>query len=123
MWNETGLGAVIEGRIQTVTRVAEVLFDICKVEEAHGAGLVAVVAFMIWKNRNKWIWNGVKDQERVMASRVVHLIGDWNAVNLAHQQGATSLQESAETQWQRPELGRWKCNVDASFYEPAGHTG
>jgi hypothetical protein len=43
-------------------------------------------------------------------------MGDWNAVNLAHQQGATSVQDS-------PELGRSKCNVDASFYKPAGHTG
>jgi hypothetical protein len=43
-------------------------------------------------------------------------MGDWNAVNLAHQQGATSAQDS-------PELGRSKCNVDASFYKPAGHTG
>jgi hypothetical protein len=43
----------------------------------------------------------------VIVSRAVHLMEDWNAVNLAHQ----------------PELGRSKCNVDASFYKPAGHTG
>jgi hypothetical protein len=55
IWNEAGLGAVIEGRIQTVASVTEVLFDICKVEEGHVAGLVAIVAFVIWKNRNNWI--------------------------------------------------------------------
>jgi hypothetical protein len=47
IWNEAGQGAVIEGRIQTAASVTEVLFDICKVEEDHVAGLVAVVAFTL----------------------------------------------------------------------------
>ncbi|GAU22680.1 hypothetical protein TSUD_235020 [Trifolium subterraneum] len=35
IWNEAVLGAVIDGRMQTVTSLTEVLFDICKMEEAH----------------------------------------------------------------------------------------
>jgi hypothetical protein len=77
-WNKAGLRVVIEGRIQTVTSVTEVLFNICKVEEAHGAGRRGLHDFEEQKQLDmKW----VKDEERVIASRTVHLMGNWNDVN------------------------------------------
>ncbi|GAU22679.1 hypothetical protein TSUD_235010 [Trifolium subterraneum] len=45
IWNEAVLGAVIDGRMQTVTSLTEVLFDICKMEEAHVAGASCCCGF------------------------------------------------------------------------------
>ncbi|MCH96078.1 replication protein A 70 kDa dna-binding subunit [Trifolium medium] len=95
IWQEVGMGDVIERRIQTVTSVSTVMFDICKTEETHVAGLVAVVAFMIWSN--------ALNQQR--------------CITYSYQYKCTT------TQWQCPTKGWWKCNVDASFHEAAGYTG
>jgi hypothetical protein len=115
VWNDAGLGRIIDPRLHAFNNVKSLLFD-------------------IWYNRNNWVWNGVKDTAKELAQRDVHMLGEWCAVNTKQQPhtfpGASagfqsslladnSIQHVSQglqlLRWQKPRDGWWKCNVDASF--------
>ncbi|XP_045790350.1 uncharacterized protein LOC123885137 isoform X2 [Trifolium pratense] len=142
VWNEAGLGGVIDPRIRQYDNVKAVFFDICRNETDDIAGIVATIAWSIWHNRNNWVWNGVKDTAKGVATTAAHLIGEWRAVHVIQQQhsataavltqsrisdtGAASsppIIAADPLRWQRPRDGWWKCNVDASFSQASGQTG
>jgi ribonuclease HI len=134
VWNDTGLGRIIEPRLYAFNNVKSLLFDICRNEDFTTAGKVAMVVWCIWYNRNNWVWNGVKDTTKEIAQRAVHMLGEWCAVNTNQQPNTLagvsagshssfpadhSVQHASQglqmLRWQRPRDGWWKCNVDASF--------
>jgi hypothetical protein len=85
VWNEVGLGAVMNPRIQRATNVQSLIFEICRDEEETIVGTVAVVMWFIWNNRNNWVWNEVKEPTRGIAMSALHLIREWRAVNVVQQ--------------------------------------
>jgi hypothetical protein len=89
------------------------------------------------------VWSGVKDSAKDVVSRAAHMLQEWRAVNNLQQhnsQASTAifhnnqptvivsnpqihLQNSELLRWQRPHVGWWKCNVDASFSQNSRSTG
>ncbi|GAU15596.1 hypothetical protein TSUD_108550 [Trifolium subterraneum] len=62
VWNEAGMGEVIESRLRST------------------------IAWCIWNNRNNWVWNGTKDTAKSIVLQATHMVGEWRAINLLHQQ-------------------------------------
>ncbi|GAU23403.1 hypothetical protein TSUD_334510 [Trifolium subterraneum] len=83
----------------------------------------AVVAWILWNNRNNWVWNSVKESENVLATCAMHMVDEWCAMNVLLQQNIASGTVLTVTQWQQLRDGWLKCNVDARFYEDLGHMG
>jgi hypothetical protein len=53
----------------------------------------------------------------------LHLLGESRAVNVMQQRHPGTVAAPNSLQWQHPSEGRWKYNVDASFYGTSGQTG
>jgi hypothetical protein len=82
VWDEAGMGQMLESRLRNCNKVGAVLFDICRNKPGNVAGTVAMIAWCLWQNINNWVWNGVKDTAKEVALRAVHMMGEWNAVNM-----------------------------------------
>jgi hypothetical protein len=59
-WEQAGLTHILQQLMQHFSSVIEVMMDICSVEEKSVAGHVAMVMWVVWNNRNNWLWNGQK---------------------------------------------------------------
>jgi ribonuclease HI len=147
VWHDAGLRAVIDSRLHKFNNnVQSMFFDICSSEPVETAGAVAMVAWCLWYNRNNWIWNGLKDTAREIATKATHMLSEWRAVNILQRNSRNSSQSTATSQqtrvlagnfnrselstsnpaqlrWQCPRDGWWKCNVDASFFQNPSITG
>ncbi|MCI01865.1 hypothetical protein A2U01_0022894 [Trifolium medium] len=113
VWAEADLWIIIESRVQIFTTIQEILFHICCSEDAISAGRIAMVAWSLWNNRNNWVWNGTKDAQRECATRAAHNWAEWDTVNIVQQCVPTTATCPELMQWQRPDYGMLKCNVDA----------
>ncbi|PNX63857.1 cytochrome p450, partial [Trifolium pratense] len=85
--------------------------------------VAGTVAWILWNNRNNWVWNGVKELAKVLATRALHMVGEWCELNVLQQQNSASGTIVTASQWQKPRDGWSTCNIDASFYEDLGLTG
>jgi hypothetical protein len=56
-WQNAGLFACLQPRLQRCSTVKEVLFDICCHEEKEMAGKIAMLTWVMWNNRNNCVWN------------------------------------------------------------------
>jgi hypothetical protein len=101
VWNEVGLRTVINSRIQFANTAIRVIC-ICRDENDNVAGTTAaVVAWILWNNRNSWVRNGVKESAKVLAMCALHMMGEWCALNVLQQQNITSGTVLTATQWQQ----------------------
>ncbi|XP_058733174.1 uncharacterized protein LOC131604770 [Vicia villosa] len=54
------IGHLIIPRLTIFASVREMILDICLKEDFKDAGKVAVMMWVLWNNRNNWIWNEEK---------------------------------------------------------------
>ncbi|GAU31898.1 hypothetical protein TSUD_270830 [Trifolium subterraneum] len=96
-------------------------------ENKQVAGKTATLLWYIWQNRNNKVWNDTKINAQQVGLQVTHMWHEWAAVQgiiCAQQNQEQQLQtDRAVMQWQQPQFGYFKCNVDASFYDIEGATG
>jgi hypothetical protein len=142
VWIEAGLRDVIMPRIIAAIDVNYVIFDVCRNVDEFTVGKFAMAMWCIWHNRNNWIWNGVKDSAKDVATRAAHMLAEWCAVNTVQQNSSfqsiaavttaavptdfdssRDLHDSRMLRWEKPRDGWWKCNVDASFSQSPCYTG
>jgi hypothetical protein len=91
VWHDAGLRAVIDSRLHKFNNnVQSMFFDICSSEPVETAGAVAMVAWCLWYNRNNWIWNGLKDTAREIATKATHMLSEWRAVNILQRNSRNS---------------------------------
>jgi hypothetical protein len=57
------------------------IFDICCRESKEVAGKMALLLWVIWQNRNNYVWNEVKNTARQVGQQAVSMWDDWIAVN------------------------------------------
>ncbi|KAK2355667.1 hypothetical protein QL285_093058 [Trifolium repens] len=98
----------------------------------------AVTLWSLWKHRNLKLWQDVDETPAQVVDRAFHLIEDWRAANSVtertpvpsaplygrprdHHETVSSTTSPAG--WQRPQQGRMKCNIDASFSDSLNRTG
>jgi hypothetical protein len=145
VWHVAGLHDVISPRVQAHNNVQTILFDICKSEPEEVVGAVAMTVWCLWHNRNNCVWNDIKDTAKEVVSRAAHMLQEWRAINNLQQHNSQAaaaavvihnnqpssfasnphqqLQNPALLCWQRPRVGWWKCNVDASFSQSPCSSG
>ncbi|PNX77970.1 hypothetical protein L195_g033943 [Trifolium pratense] len=110
-WAAAQLSSVLATRLQHFNNVKEVIFDICRKETKEVAGRVAV---MIWVNN--WLWNHDKSGAIQMGMLAFNVWKDWYLAQYFGGSAANNEQIQQQYQWQPPQRGWVKCNVDAGFH-------
>ncbi|XP_058776483.1 uncharacterized protein LOC131650791 [Vicia villosa] len=118
-WRAAGLGPIIESRIQVVSDVRSVIFDICNSEDRKVAGRVAVMVEALWKNRNDMVWNNEKDEASRLGWLAFHR---WQELFTTQQVLGNNNNLHHALTWSPPEEDWVKCNVDVGFNSLLGTT-
>jgi hypothetical protein len=70
-----GLDGIISSQVQRFNIVKEVIMHICRYEDKAKAGRFAVLVWVLWNNRNDWVWNNEKEAEWQLGVKALCL---WN---------------------------------------------
>jgi ribonuclease HI len=111
-----GLDTVISTRLDQFYEAKEVIFDICSKESKEVAGRVALMIWLLWNNRNQWLWNNEKRKATQLGVQALHMWEEWFAVQRFHDSTRVEEQVQHAQQWLPPRHGWIKCNVDAGFH-------
>ncbi|CAJ2668017.1 unnamed protein product [Trifolium pratense] len=118
-----GLDHVVTSWIQHVGTAKELLLTICQAESREVAGKLAMLLWVLWKNRNNSVWEDIKESGQVLGAKAMHLWQEWKAVQCTTSNKNTQPElQQQHTQWQRPQFGWFKCNVDAGFHNDSCKT-
>jgi ribonuclease HI len=111
--------------------------------------LSCVQAWILWKIRNMRLWQNVTETSQAILERARQLLFSWRDANRKQKNSRLAVQQHDSTaaapaglisvvqqltdgenvvqhvqvRWQKPEHGRLKCNVDASFSEALNCVG
>ncbi|KAK2374683.1 putative mitochondrial protein [Trifolium repens] len=119
-WQTAGLESVIMRSIQRFNTPFDCLLDICSNTDVVTAGKVAMVVWVLWNNRNNWVWNQTKESGQQLGVTAIWMWNEWNEVQAVR--NSSNSREQQFIQWQRPQQNWFKCNVDASFHHDIGKT-
>jgi ribonuclease HI len=81
------------------------------------------MVWSIWKRRNNQVWENITETAQTVCERARHLITSWR--NAQNYQSLANITQSApqQTKWSKPSIGRYKCNIDASFSHSTNKVG
>jgi hypothetical protein len=116
-WEAAGLNNIITPRRLNFNNMADLLFDICSVEDRNVVGRVAALIWSIWQNRNAVVWNNSPTSPTQIGYNAFQI---WQTWFDAHKDQPHVLQGRVmqnESSWTQPQDGWIKCNVDAGFFE------
>jgi ribonuclease HI len=115
-WTVAGLQNIISSRLEQFHEVKEVIFDICSKETKEVAGRVALVIWLIWNNRNQWLWNHEKRNATQIGVQAIHMWNEWFELQKCSIRTPENEQVQQQMRWTPPRQGWIKCNVDASIH-------
>jgi ribonuclease HI len=115
-WSAAGLQAVITQRLNVFNCVQDVIFDICSKESKEVAGRVATMIWLLWYNRNQWLWNQEKKDEIQLGAQAFHMWDDWYKAQKLNNNISEDEPVQQHHNWIPPTHGRLKRNVDAAFH-------
>jgi hypothetical protein len=72
-WQGAGLDHVILPIIQNATSVKEAILKMCQSSGRKEAGRAAMLLWVLWKNRNNWVWNHEKEHGQHLGYNVMQL--------------------------------------------------
>ena len=81
------------------------------------------VIWSLWKHRNLRVWENVTETSATVVERARNMVEDWKLANApdilatswTHQSTTSPSFHQQRINWQPPGVGRYKCNIDASF--------
>jgi ribonuclease HI len=117
-----GLDHVLVQRIQQHSNIKDLIFDVCSTESKEIAGLLAMLVWVIWQNRNSKVWNELHEIGRTLGHKARVLWEEWRDVQLLHQESRMNDQQQYTHRWERPQQGWYKCNIDAGFHRELNKT-
>ncbi|PNX55124.1 hypothetical protein L195_g048750 [Trifolium pratense] len=117
-----GLENVISVCETQCSKIKELVLQVCREEDRDTAGLLAVLLWVLWNNRNNCVWNGIRDEGRCLGFKARQVWEEWNVVQHHQQDSSRHAQQIQQVQWQKPSYGWYKCNVDAGFHRDINKT-
>jgi hypothetical protein len=141
VWLICSLVDKVNSVMRSNNTVAEIIFALLQELTKEKAEQFAVNLWSLWKSRNLRIWQNVSETCQTITACAGQLLHEWRAANNRKQScgltgnsmgllTAAGTQPargngtvSAEMQWIKPQQGRLKCNVDASFSEALNRVG
>ncbi|GAU25758.1 hypothetical protein TSUD_222150 [Trifolium subterraneum] len=118
-WCVTGLSSVLHNAAYQQSNAMDRIFAMCSNESSDTVGRVTMLLWSIWHNRNDKLWNDNVQTPRQIGRYVFDAWNDWYSV---HKLQSNSVSGTAEARWEKPALGRVKCNVDVAFLSGSGRT-
>ncbi|MCH98629.1 ribonuclease H protein, partial [Trifolium medium] len=115
VWHRTGLWNTIQSRASNNTNMDVLVFSILQVLSAKQSSLFAVVLWSIWQSRNNKLWRSQAETATTVYHRACTVLTDWQMAQEEHKKSITRQQQPTESRWSKPSMGRYKCNIDASF--------
>ncbi|GAU34839.1 hypothetical protein TSUD_259190 [Trifolium subterraneum] len=119
-WQVAGFEGPLLQQLQQSTTAAERLRNICRSTDTDTAGKIAMLIWVLWNNRNNWVWNNIKENGQQLGYKAIYLWNEWNEVQTTA--NSTRNSEQQVLHWQKPQLPWLKCNVDAGFHQQLGRT-
>jgi hypothetical protein len=120
-WLAAGLYNVIEPYIQQEISAKEVIIKLCRHCDRDDAAKAAVLVWILWQNRNNYLWNQEKDDGQHLGYKALLTWTDWRAVQRAYNIGVQQVQQQ-QLSWQPPPSGKYKYNIDVGVHEDARKT-
>jgi ribonuclease HI len=123
-WQGAGIDHIISPYAQQGISAKDCILHICHDKERKDAGKVAMLLWLLWQNRNNWVWNNEKEQGQQLGVKAMRMWFEWEAVQQAYNNNNSSDQQQRQQQmmWQPPMQGKFKCNVDAGIHVDARKT-
>jgi ribonuclease HI len=121
VWQRTGMWPSIQQTLANTGTVADCIFTLLQHFNVEESQRFAVTIWSLWKHRNLKLWQDVEETPAQVVDRAFHLIEDWRAANSVTER--SSGPNAPIHGWQRPQPGRMKCNIDASFSDSLNRTG
>ncbi|XXG86094.1 hypothetical protein AAC387_Pa11g1057 [Persea americana] len=116
-WISSSIGYV--GNCSSFLVWLEHIFSRCSKEECN---LVVMICWRIWINRNDKIWNNKHGRVNHILNSAGQFLFQWQTVRkqnlFIYDDPSTLIQGSVC--WEKPQLGWFKCNVDAATFTSQG---
>jgi len=140
VWRASGLWPQVSNAIVESATAIDVIFTLLADLPVMHKQIFAATVWSLWKHRNLKVWEDVTEVVVVVVDRARVLITDWQIENnstperrtaaaagpsthLSTNLAAAAIHEVDQHIWQKPALGRLKCNLDATFSTNLHHTG
>ncbi|GAU25083.1 hypothetical protein TSUD_257770 [Trifolium subterraneum] len=81
------------------------IHDICHHEEREVAGRFGVMIWMLWNNRNDWLWNKEKKSATQIGMQAFQTWSDWSKAQNFKQANGDEEQAQQQHTWQPPRIG------------------
>jgi ribonuclease HI len=120
-WLAAGLHNIIEPYIQQATSAKEFIMKLCRYCDRDDAGRAAVLVWILWQNRNNFVWNQEKDHGQHLGNKALLTWNDWQAVQRVYNSSVQQVHQQ-QLSWQPPPSGKYKCNIDVGIHENARKT-
>jgi ribonuclease HI len=120
-WHGAGLYNMIATYIQQDNSAKEIIMKLCRFSDRKDAGKAAMLIWILWNNRNNWLWNQEKEQWQQLGFKALCFWHEWDAVQRVYSSGNQQVQQH-QIEWQPPPRGKYKCNIDVGIHENARKT-
>jgi ribonuclease HI len=114
-WQQARLWDQVSAGFNNNNNIIENIFSILHRLDKAQQEFFSVLVWSIWKCRNNKVWENVTDTAQTVCERARHLITSWRSAQNFQSHANITQPASQQTRWSKPSIGRYKCNIDASF--------
>jgi len=123
VWNITGLWHSVQYAISITDSARAAIFHLLENLSVKLTQRLSTVIWSIWKHRNLKVWEDATKTIATVVERARSVVEDWRLANAPDLLASSSTQQPSQTPsshqhrtvWQPPVVGRYKCNIDATF--------
>lgn len=111
VWSLAGMSSIVQQLItDSAGMVIRHVFNNCSREQCVQMGMVC---WSLWNRRNQWVWNKVNGSAFGVKAAALNLLRDWREAQVTEM---NVRKPTGARQWEKPEAGWVKVNVDAATF-------